>query len=293
MKQSLSLPLFAMALTGLIGLSACSSLSGNSETVNQEPETIIAEELSAPISLNDEEAVQSALSNNDEKTVTTFSADGTQTTQTAPEQSTAPTANNASQSLGAGCPRVQILSDAQSITYFDETNAIPTASDVIARASLSDIRGGCELTDKGLEVDLDMLMSGVIGKKGRFNGRDDLEAFMTFPYFVAVFDSQGRPYSKQILATAVRFDPFQERTDHAEKITQVIPIANQSNMGQFTITVGFQLNRRQLAYNKAQGLDSIRDTAPATPDVTTTLSNTPEGTEKPTAVSGKMEPIME
>ena len=280
-SSSLILTSFAALL-----LAGCSAGGDAPETAINEPETIIAEDLAAPVDLNDEEAVQSALTQSgDAQTVTTFSADGSQISNAG--------GNSASLALGEGCPTVQILSDAQSITYFDEDMSQSITPGIIARASLSEVRGGCELTAEGLEVDLDMLMSGMISTKGRFQGRDDLEAFMTFPYFVAVFDEAGRPYSKQILATAMRFEPLEERTEHAEKITQTIPIANQSNMNQFTITVGFQLNRRQLAYNKAQGLDTLRNTAPATGDVTQGMSETPEGTETATPVSGQMEPILE
>lgn len=275
--------LFLTGLTVLV-LSGCATSQNTAETL-AEPETIIAEDLSAPINLNDEEAVQSALADSgDAKTVTSFGADGQVTQQNANETPAIP--------LGDACPKVQILSDAQSITYFDEEASAATPA-MIARASISDIRGGCELTAEGLEVDLDMMMSGVITSRGRFQGRNDLEAFMTFPYFIAVFDEMGRPYSKQILATAMRFDPLQDRTDHAEKITQTIPIANQSNMGQFTITVGFQLNRKQLAYNKAQGLDKLHDTAPATDDVSTGISEDSGQSEAEQTVSGQMAPILE
>ena len=165
-------------------------------------------------------------------------------------------------------------------------------------------------------------MTGMIGKKGRFEGREDLEAFMTFPYFIAVFDETGRPYSKQILATAIRFDPLVDRIDHAEKITQTIPLANAENSARFTLTVGFQLNRRQLAYNQANSLNSARNrtvtadktqqTSPkpvmAEPTPATSVENavdaaaekiaqTAESIEKSAVqtepAAGKMQPILE
>ncbi len=38
--------------------------------------------------------------------------------------------------------------------------------------------------------------------------------------------------------------------DHAEKITQTIPLKNPADGPKYTITVGFQLNRAQLDYNR-------------------------------------------
>ena len=260
--------LLSLSVSFSMMMTACSgtSIMGDSGDATQaEPKTEVA--TSEPVSLNDEAALQAALAGEGDPNVTTFGPEGE---QAEPIQQNAAVIT----SLSSGCPRVQILSDASSITYFDEEIENLDRAEMIARASLNDIRGGCEFTANGLEVDLDLLMTGVIGKTGRFEGREDLEAFMTFPYFIAVFDEAGRPYSKQILATAIRFDPLVDRTDHAEKITQTIPMTDAQNSDKYTLTVGFQLNRRQLAYNKAHNFNHAR-IRPVSPDTTQNASVTP------------------
>lgn len=147
------------------------------------------------------------------------------------------------------CPGVEVLPDTKSITYFDDPDGKPTG-EMIARASLTDIRGGCDYTADGVIVDIDMIMQGRITDKGRYEGRRDLEAFMTFPYFVAVMDPSGKMIDKKIMATAMRFKPEIDDLDHAEKITQNIPLPDISQGSKYTITVGFQLNRQQLDYNR-------------------------------------------
>lgn len=181
------------------------------------------------------DAVTSELPGN----LTTATADTTVAKPTGPAPANAP----------KECPAVEVLPDTKSITYFDGPEGKPSG-DIVARASLVDIKGGCDYTANGVVVDIDMIMQGRIGDKGRYEGRRDLEAFMTFPYFVAVMDPNGKMVDKKILATAMRFKPEIDDLDHAEKITQNIPLPDIALGPKYTITVGFQLNRQQLDYNR-------------------------------------------
>jgi hypothetical protein len=169
-------------------------------------------------------------------------------------------------SSAAGCPKVEIMPAARSITYFEDG---ALAGQMKARAVINEIKGGCDVVSGGVELDLDILMRGHITNKGRFEGQKDKEAFITFPYFVSVTTPQGLPVDKQILATAMRFRPSVDHLDHAEKITQFIPITDVEQAANYKIIVGYQLNRKQLEYNRAQIMmrtDNIRvspDTSPA------------------------------
>lgn len=148
-----------------------------------------------------------------------------------------------------GCPIVEVLPDTRSITYFEDS-AGSTRGDITARASIKEIRGGCEYEDNAVIVDIDMVMQGHITKAARYEGREDLEAFMTFPYFIAVMDADGNMIDKKIMATAMRFQPNAADLDHAEKITQTIPLKDIGLGSHYTIATGFQLNRQQLDYNR-------------------------------------------
>jgi len=156
-------------------------------------------------------------------------------------------------SSAKGCPTIEILPAGRSITYFENE----MSGYMVARAVINEIRGGCEIVNGGLEIDLDIFMDGKISDKGRFEGKQDMEAFMTFPYFVAVFDPQGLPVDKKILATAMRFKPIINDLKHAEKITQFIPMSDTKNAANYKILVGFQLNRKQLEYNRARTVNRV------------------------------------
>lgn len=148
----------------------------------------------------------------------------------------------------SGCPIVDVLPDTRSITYFEGNTPSPNA--ITARAAIKEIRGGCEYQDNAVVVDIDMVMDGMITDKARYEGRKDLEAFMTFPYFIAVMDPQGNMIDKKIMATAMRFKPNSNDLVHAEKITQTIPLSDIGLGSQYVIATGFQLTRAQLEYNR-------------------------------------------
>lgn len=186
------------------------------------------------------------------------------------------------------CPGVAVLPDTKSITYFDDPEGKPTGA-MTARASLVDIKGGCDYTGNSVVVDLDMIMKGQISDKGRYEGRSDMEAFMTFPYFVAVMDPDGKMIDKKIMATAMRFKPSEDNLDHAEKITQTIPLTDVSKGSKYTITVGFQLNRAQLDYNRG-----TVSSAPVAKTITPKAEEPKEeakSTERVEAVMEKPEPV--
>lgn len=166
-----------------------------------------------------------------------------------PDATSEPSTASSADGPPEDCPSVEVLPDTRSITYFDDPEGKANGK-MIASASLVDIRGGCDYAPNGVSVDIDMIMKGKITHRGRYEGRDDLEAFMTFPYFVAIMGPDGKLIDKKIMATAMRFKPKVDDLDHAEKITQTIPLPDITQGPKYTITIGFQLNRAQLDYNR-------------------------------------------
>jgi hypothetical protein len=180
------------------------------------------------------------------------------------EPVTAPQTESA-QPNKTGCPQIMIVPAARSMTHFVEGST----TSVKSRAVISDIRGGCEIVDGGMEVDLDILMRGTITRQGRFEQDSKNETFVTFPYFVTTMTPYGNIKDKDIMATAIRFRPNVDFIEHAEKITQFVPMSDINNSGSYTMNVGFQLSRQQLDYNRllnTQRPDNNRaspDTSPA------------------------------
>jgi len=226
--------------SSLLALSACSSLGLKGADKPGEKTGTVAAAKATPA---DSEA---AAQEQRELSATSSDAAASQTAALPPEL--APPADIAIKAnIPDKCPGIEVLPDTKSITYFEGDHI---GSAITARAQLVDIKGGCDYSKDSVIVDLDMIMKGHITDKGRYDGRKDLEAFMTFPYFVAVMDPDGKLIDKKIMATAMRFQPSIDDLDHAEKITQTIPLKDVSLGSKYTITLGFQLNRQQLDYNR-------------------------------------------
>ncbi len=258
--------LLATAAFAALSLSGCSTIEKWTGDESDAPPPPVAATAPAPAT-SDAEAkemsnVMGTAENPTPPAVPVESVTSETTDATAPAQTAAKAAAPAN--APKECPQVEVLPDTKSITYFDDPEGKPTGS-IVARAALTDIKGGCDYSKDGVIVDIDMIMQGKISDKGRYEGRRDLEAFMTFPYFVAVMDPAGKMIDKKIMATAMRFKPQVDELDHAEKITQSIPLPDVSKGAQYTITLGFQLNRAQLEYNRG---GSVREGAAPAPAAT-------------------------
>ncbi|NBX66094.1 MAG: hypothetical protein EBQ96_03755 [Proteobacteria bacterium] len=264
------------ASVSILALGGCSSLWDSADTPAKKAAatpTPASAPAPAPISASDKEAREMAALMGEEKISDVYvepkDVPPPPVADMDPSENPAPRADAAPAPAGApkDCPGVEVLPDTKSITYFDDPMGKPTGA-LVARAQLIDIKGGCDYTANSVVVDIDMVMQGKITDKGRYDGRRDLEAFMTFPYFVAIMAPDGKMIDKKIMATAMRFKPNIDDLDHAEKITQTIPLDNMALGPQYTITLGFQLNRAQLDYNRGgnkSGAESMEGKK-ATPD---------------------------
>lgn len=147
------------------------------------------------------------------------------------------------------CPRLSIMPEANSLTKFDDE----AMENKTASAKITEARMDCAPTDGGKNITVSMMMSGMVTDLGRYEGNRDLEAFITFPYFISVSDPSGLAMDKDIEATALKFKPMIDTLDHVEEITYFIPMDDVSQAPQYEVTVGFQLNRKELEYNRSQG----------------------------------------
>jgi hypothetical protein len=157
------------------------------------------------------------------------------------------------------------MDEARSITKFDESNG----GQIQARASLQEVKGDCDISGNQLTLDLRMIMSGQVFDAGRFEGNRNLEAFITFPYFITVLSPEGRPVMKDIHATALTFKPLVDRLDHAQDLIQTVTLSDIQNIENHTVLIGFQLSRKQLEYNRAQSVNRDGNTKRVLPDMPT------------------------
>lgn len=147
----------------------------------------------------------------------------------------------------ANCPSIQIMSDLKSLAQFVDDTA-PSAETNISSINIMDVETACNQTDKATEIALTITFDGQTGPKAR--GKNSGTANFSYPYFIAVTDSNGDILAKEIFAASLSYSKGQDTVKQIETINQLLP--NTSEVSGYNILVGFQLNEAQLQYNRDQ-----------------------------------------
>jgi hypothetical protein len=140
------------------------------------------------------------------------------------------------------CPKVTIPDETREVTQFRAGGA-RDMTDVISRAAVLEYGGGCEYGDKGVTVNLNLVLGAERGPAAR-----DTQG--AYQYFVAITDPAGRIIGKQQFDTTIAFSPNVGKGGSTEELVQQIPLAQGSSAAGYGIVVGFQLTPEQLAFNR-------------------------------------------
>ena len=140
------------------------------------------------------------------------------------------------------CPRVAILGDAATMTRFAKPDSVDL-TDIAVKAALSDIQGGCEYYDDEVDVSFDVTLSAERGPALTGNTAN-------IDYFVSILDPDGKVLTKKNFNTPVTFPDGVFRAGTRESLEQTIPIAQNSDARGYTVLLGLQLTRAEVAYNR-------------------------------------------
>ena len=97
------------------------------------------------------------------------------------------------------CPKVTIPDETREVTQFRGGGA-HDMTDVVSRAAVLKYDGGCEYGDKGVTVNLNLLLGAERGPAAR-------DAQGAYQYFVAITDPAGQIIGKQQFDTTIGFLP--------------------------------------------------------------------------------------
>lgn len=182
--------------------------------------------------------------------------------------------------LASECPDVRIMDELSGISEFTNP-AYPHEKNMISHADLKLQGASCDLANSSVTVDIKLAFNGILGPRGRINQGD--RPFFSYPFFVAVIDPRGEIMGKQIFSASMNYDSKEDSQTHYEDLRQIIPITEKSYARRYRILIGFQLDKQQLAYNRATMLPA--QTEPATPSfaapVNGSASPTQTGEDKP------------
>lgn len=153
-----------------------------------------------------------------------------------------------------GCPEVTAVNDLSSLHRFVDMDN-PERTSKISSIVISGIENGCRYTGNNIIVEMNVKFEGEAGNRARIR-ETDTPSF-SYPYFVAVTSPHGTILSKEIHALNVNYEDNANSVVVNEQIRQIIPVDKDAYGPDHTILVGFQLNDKELAYNRKM----IRDTA--------------------------------
>ncbi len=156
------------------------------------------------------------------------------------------------QAASPSCPDVRIVSDLNQVHQFNGGKADPLES--VSSIRLQDIAEDCWIGAKNISVEITLAFEGVLGPKGK--ARETDKPSFAYPYFVAITNAQGNIVAKEVFAVTLTYDDGKTEDTKIEKVRQVIPIAP-TDMKNYKILVGFQLNDEELAYNRTIRSDAI------------------------------------
>lgn len=227
MKSTIKTFRMALLAAACLGLTACESMDGSMAGIKSGFGNIVTA---------GSDAIGSLTSGKNKKTE-----------QTAP-------APEAILAADEGCPDITVVNDLSSLHRFIDMDN-PVENSKISSIAITDVANGCRHMKNNIVVEMNIRFEGETGNRARI--RDTDKPSFSYPYFVAVTSPHGTILSKEIYALNVSYEDNTDDTIVTEQIRQIIPVDDGAYGPDHTILVGFQLNDKELAYNRKM----IRDNA--------------------------------
>lgn len=141
------------------------------------------------------------------------------------------------------CPTVALIDETATVVKFT-SNLGRDVTDIDYSAVFADVRWSCKYRGNELAVELDLLVTAALGPTSNSSSAK-------LGYFVALSDSHEQLIAKRVFETVAYFSG--KREAHVEEeIVQRIGLPEGKAGDDYLIFVGFQLDRDQLTYNRAQ-----------------------------------------
>lgn len=153
------------------------------------------------------------------------------------------------------CPKITIVKELSTIHEFAE-NEKPSEDSLISKAHMTQEQTSCVTEENNLIINMQIAIKSELGEKAKIRKND--KPFFAYPFFVAVADAKGFVLAKEVFAAPVTFNRNETEHDYYENIRQIIPMRKGRMQDNINIYLGFQLNDRQLSYNRS----NIMETTP-------------------------------
>ncbi|MDD5586959.1 MAG: hypothetical protein PHY92_08405 [Alphaproteobacteria bacterium] len=135
------------------------------------------------------------------------------------------------------CPQTAIVREIERVKdYGGET---PDDNAVVASALMRGVQGRCDYRDDGVSVSFDIKMTA--GRGDRLGGDH-----VSFPFFVAVLDSEQKILSKELMTADFAFSGKDKKVEKTESLDVFIPMDKDADGTNYQVLLGFQLTEDQL-----------------------------------------------
>lgn len=145
------------------------------------------------------------------------------------------------------CPQVQIVDELSSFSEFDSPDAT-SEERLVSRVTLNQVESSCTIQGDQAIVDLKLAFLGSLGPKAKKNSND--KPFFSYPFFVAVTDPKGIIMAKEVFGASMTYERDEKTHDYFENLRQIIPVRTQDSAKRYKVLLGFQLDAKQLKYNR-------------------------------------------
>ncbi len=145
------------------------------------------------------------------------------------------------------CPDVKIVDELSMLTEFTNA-AMPDDSNTISRAHVSMGESTCTYTERSVTMDVKLVFDSELGPRAKVKDSDT--PFVSYPFFVAVTDEDGRILAKEVFAASMTYASNEKTHTYTENIRQVVPLRRREDGRDHKVLIGFQLTAEQLAFNR-------------------------------------------
>lgn len=152
-------------------------------------------------------------------------------------------ATDEGEKLQRRCPQTAIVHELERATDYGKDEVAP--QNLVARAVMHGVTGGCQYGEDGVEVDFTLALAAEKGP--RLGGSS-----VSFPYFVSLVEPDRAIRGKELMTANFAFEEGKKSAESAEPIHVFIPLAKDDDAGDYQILAGFQLTEEQIAETRAR-----------------------------------------
>ena len=142
------------------------------------------------------------------------------------------------------CPPVSFVGGLERMSQFVPGGGTDL-TEVTYEGRLDSLAAGCDFRKEGVRMEVSF---NVVATRGAAA----TDRMARLPFFVAITDQNGEILEKEIFESEIPFEGNARRVGRVEEIEPYIPYPIESVLDGYRVLIGFQLDEKQLQYNRTR-----------------------------------------